>query len=111
MKKILDSNNILHHSECINNFNTHNCIVYNEYDDDYYIYIRHNKPDHQSFVQLIKTKDFENFTPSKDINIYDNKNMVLITPGIFKYNNINYYISIPTTIDNKCSKNNSTCSG
>jgi hypothetical protein len=60
VKKILCHDNVLpdwfHH----NHFDTHNCIIYNEKDNYYYIYVRNNKKDRR-FVQFARTKDFETF--------------------------------------------------
>jgi hypothetical protein len=112
IKKILDESHLLGGWLHRNHFDTLNCIVYNEKEDYYYIYIRHNKGI-QRFVQYTKTNDFNNFIQCKEINILDNNDMILYTPGIFKYENSDYFISVPTewrTVygENYDNKNNST---
>jgi hypothetical protein len=106
IKKILDENNILPGWNHYNHFDSHNCI--SDKDEYYYIYFRDNKPNHR-YVQFIKTKDFNKFTNSQNINIYENNHVVLYTPGIFKYENSNYFLGIPTIIGKSYDeKNNST---
>lgn len=95
IKKILDESKIIPGWLHINHFDTHNSIVYNENDENYYIYIRDNKPSNR-FIQYTKTKDFNEFTNCENINIYDNNNLILYTPGIFQYPNSDYYLGIPT---------------
>jgi len=94
IKKILDENYLVEGWLHSNHFDSHNCIVYNEKEDNYYLYLRHNKVNR--FVQYTKTNDFNNFIQCKEINILDNNDMILYTPGIFEYENTEYYLSIPT---------------
>lgn len=108
IKKIIDESYLISGWLHSNHFDSHNCIVYNEKDDYYYIYIRDNKHN-QRFVQYTKTKDFNEFTKCENINIYDNNDMVLYTPGLFKYENSNYFLGIPTVQGKSYDdKNNST---
>jgi hypothetical protein len=108
IKKILDESYLVPEWCHPNHFDSHNCIVYNEKEDYYYIYLRNNKLN-QRFVQYTKTKDFNNFDKCHNINIYDNNHIVLYTPGIFKYENSDYFLGIPTVNGtNYDSKNNST---
>lgn len=103
IKQILDETHILPGWAHINHFDTHNCIVYNENDENYYIYIRNNKLiDNQShrFVQYTKTKNFDEFINCTNINIFNNNNLTLYTPGIFQYPNSDYYIGIPSVQGN-----------
>lgn len=93
IKIILDETYLVPGWNHHNHFDSHNCIVYNKNDDYYYIYLRNNKPN-QRFVQYTKTKDFNEFTKCENINIYENNNLIMYTPGIFEYNN--YFLSIPT---------------
>jgi hypothetical protein len=108
IKHIIDETHILpgwgHH----NHFDTHNCIVYNEKDDYYYIFIRDNQP-YVKLIQYTKTKDFTLFDKCNKIHILDNNDMMLYTPGIFKYENTDYFLGIPTTNgDTYDDKQNST---
>jgi len=109
IKKILDENNILPGWSHHNHFDSHNCIDYNDKDNYYYIYFRDNKHTNR-FVQFTKTTDFNEFTCSQNINIINNNNnLVLYTPGIFKYENSNYFLAIPTIMGlSYDEKNNST---
>lgn len=108
IKKILDVNNVLPGWGHNNHFDSLNCIVYNEKEAYYYIYFRDNKYN-QRFVQYTTTKDFNEFTESKNINILDNNHAVLYTPGIFKYENSDYFLGIPTINGTSYDdKNNST---
>ena len=93
IKIILDESYLIRGWSHPNHFDSHNCIVYNKNDDYYYIYLRNNKPC-QRFVQFTKTKDFNEFTKCENINIYENNNLIMYTPGIFEYNN--YILGIPT---------------
>ncbi len=95
IKKILDESYLLRGWAHPNHFDTHNCIVYNEKEDNYFIYVRDNKPE-KRFVQYSITKDFNEFTKCNSININDNNDMLLYTPGVFKYENSDYYLSIPS---------------
>lgn len=93
-KKIIDGSNLLPGWIHKNHFDTHNCIVYNDLDEYYYIYVRENNPERR-FVQYTKTKDFNIFTKFQNINIIDDENLALYMPGIFKYPKSNYFLSIP----------------
>lgn len=95
IKKILDESYLLSGYCHLNHFDSHNCIVYNENEDYYYIYLRDNKTD-QRFIQYSKTKDFNEFTKCNNINIFEHNHMILYTPGIFKYENSDYFLGIPT---------------
>jgi hypothetical protein len=109
IKKILDGTFLIPWYYHPNHFDTHNCITYNEKDDYYYIYIRDNRL-HQRFVQYTKTKDFNEFAKCESINIDDNNHLILYTPGVFKYENSDYFLSIPTKMNynnTNESKNNS----
>ena len=107
VKKILDESHILPWKSHSNHFDSHNCILYNELEEYYYIYLRDNQENR--FVQFTKTIDFNTFTKCQRINIPNNNHMVLYTPGIFTYENTNYLLSIPSIQDNSYdNKNNST---
>lgn len=95
VKKILNSHHILPGWLHTNHFDSHNCLLYNEKEDCYYIYLRHNKSN-QRFVQYTKTNNFNNFTQCQEINIVNNNNLVLYTPGIFKYESSDYFLGVPT---------------
>jgi hypothetical protein len=99
VKKIIDESNILPNFTHQNHFDSHNSITYNEKEDVYYIYVRHNYSNR--FVQFTKTKDFNEFTKCELINIYNNNDMIIYTPGIFKYENSNYFIGIPTFVQDR----------
>ena len=86
IKRILDESYLIQLWGHNNHFDTHNCIVYDDKEDNYFIYVRYNKPG-QRFVQYSITKDFNEFTKCNSININDNNDMMLYTPGIFKYEN------------------------
>jgi hypothetical protein len=108
IKKILDESYLVPEWCHPNHFDSHNCIVYNDKEDYYYIYLRNNKLN-QRFVQYTKTKDFNHFDKCNNINIFDNNHIVLYTPGIFKYENSDYFLGIPTVNGtNYDTKNNST---
>ena len=110
IKKILDESYILPGWAHANHFDSLNCIVYNEKEDYYYIYLRDNKPN-QRFVQYSITKDFNKFSKCKNIHINNNNNndIILYTPGIFKYENSDYFLGIPTITQHDTTiKNNST---
>jgi hypothetical protein len=109
IKKILDETFLIAGYYHPNHFDSHNCITYNEKEDYYYIYVRDNKP-FQRYVQYTKTKDFIEFTKCKNINVIDGNNLILYTPGIFKYENSDYFFCIPTkqnNNNNEEAKNNS----
>lgn len=95
IKKILDESYILPGWNHNNHYDSLNCIVYNEKEDNYYIYLRDNKHN-QRFVQYSITKDFNEFSKCKNIDINNNNDIILYTPGIFKYENTDYYLSIPS---------------
>jgi len=80
-----------------NHFDSHNCIVYNNVDNHYYIYIRHNgEVPNRRFIQFTKTIDFKKFSKCELINIKNDHDREIYTPGVFKYFNSNYFISLPT---------------
>jgi hypothetical protein len=80
-----------------NHFDSHNCIVYNNIDNHYYIFIRHNSAvPNRRFIQFTKTKDFKDFTKCELINITNDHDKEIYTPGVFKYFNSNYFIAMPT---------------
>jgi hypothetical protein len=92
-KKIIDESNMLLGWSHGNHFDTLNCILYDNVNKKYYIYYRHNNPERRS-VQYTETIDFINFSSTKLLPLLDN--IQVYTPGIFKYFNSNYIISIPT---------------
>ena len=69
----------------------------NPIDDYYYIYLRHNSANPcRRFIQYSKTRDFIKFTKCELINIINDDKKEIYTPGVFKYFNSNYFLSIPT---------------
>jgi hypothetical protein len=108
IKQILNVSHLIPGWTHENHFDTHNSILYNEEDDYYYIYIRDNKYK-QRFVQFSKTKDFNHFIKCNNIDILNHNHLMIYTPGIFKYENTNYFLGIPTIGGiNYDDKNNST---
>ncbi len=94
-KKILDENYILPGWAHINHFDSLNCVVYNEKEDLYYIFVRHNEIGRR-LIQYTTTKDFNSFEKCRRINIIEGENMNFYIPNIFHYENSDYYFSIPT---------------
>lgn len=93
IKKIADGNDVLPNWAHPNHFDTLNCMV--KKDDYYYIFVRDNHKNRR-FVQFTKTKDFETFSKMSNINIVNDDNIIMYTPGIFRYFDSNYYFCIPT---------------
>jgi len=96
IKKIIDANDIIPGWTHPNHFDSHNSIVYNSFDDYYYIYLRHNQTEnHRRFVQFTKTKDFNNFTKIKKINIDNDDKEGIYNFNVFMYPNSYYFIALP----------------
>ena len=96
IKKIIDGNDILPGWKHHNHFDSHNSIVYNSFDDCYYIYIRDNQSNpHRRFVQYTKTKDFNNFTKFKNINIKNDDKEGIYNFNVFMYPNSYYFMALP----------------
>ena len=95
IKKIIDVKDILPGSKHPNHFDSHNSIVYNLFDDYYYIYIRDNSISHRRFVQYTKTKDFNNFTKFKNINIKNDDKEGIYNFNVFMYPNSYYFMALP----------------
>ena len=101
IKKIIDKNDILPGSKHPNHFDSHNSIVYNLFDDYYYIYIRDNSISHRRFVQYTKTKDFNNFTKFKNINIKNDDKEGIYNFNVFMYPNSYYFMALPCISNQK----------
>ena len=93
IKILLTEKNLIPNWTHGNHFDSLNCIVYNNKEQAFYIYFRHNDRSRRQ-VQYTTTKDFNNFTPTKLLPLLNDKQVY--APGIFKYFNSNYIISIPT---------------
>ena len=106
-EKIIKEDMICNNWTHPNHFDSLNCLVYNDIDNFYYIYMRHNNNiPLRRFVQFSKTRDFVNFTKCKLINIINDDKTQIYISGIFKYFNSNYFLSIPTLhINDKAVKN------
>lgn len=102
-KKIIDPSNIIKRTGHLNHFDSHNSIVYNKFDEYYYIYIRDNIPG-KRYVQYIKTKDFINYTPSKHIKIKDDTGEGIYNLNVFMYPNSYYFIALPLLSKNASDK-------
>ena len=95
IKILLTEKNLIPNWWHVNHFDSLNCFVYNYKEQAFYIYFRHNQNDpSRRQVQYTTTKDFNNFTPTKLLPLLNDKEVY--APGIFKYFNSNYIISIPT---------------
>ena len=92
-KKIIDINNLLPGWYHQHHYDSLNCIIYNNKEDIYYIYYRHNNHKVRQ-VQYTKTRDFVNFSKTKLLPLIDNTQ--IYAPNIFNYFNSNYLFSIPT---------------
>tara|TARA_A100001015_G_scaffold319142_1_gene441147 strand:- start:1533 stop:3731 length:2199 start_codon:yes stop_codon:yes gene_type:complete len=99
-KKIITKDLILNYYKHKNHFDSHNSINYNKLDNFYYIHLRHNNFNDNRMTQLLKTKDFKTFLPSKLININYNYNYNIYNLNVSKTDEYNYFISIPNYASN-----------
>ncbi len=107
-RKIVDPKDILKGWRHHNHFDTLNCMIYNENEDLFYLYLRHNDPNIR-LIQYTTTKDLKTLSPFKLLNIKDEGKTNYYTPGIHNYPNSDYYIALPTiavdwNIKKNCSK-------
>lgn len=92
---ILDKTNILPQWHT-NHFDSHNSLVFNPYDNFFYLFLRHNCRTKKRYVQMCKTKDFKTFTPVQEIIIENWDGNQIYNFNVFMYPNSNYFIAIPT---------------
>lgn len=87
--KIINEKNILQNFKHKNHFDSHNSIVFHQFENIFYLYLRHNHSDDTRQVQLIKTVNFDYFHDPIHIQLPEE---------VYNFNPIkigNYFISIP----------------
>ena len=94
-KKIISEDSILKYIKHKNHFDSHNSINFNKLDNFYYIHVRHNNFNDKRMTQLIKTKDFKTFLPSKLVNINYKYNYDIYNFNVSKIDDYNSFIAFP----------------
>lgn len=99
--RIVSSNDILSNWCHNNHFDSHNNIIYNKTDDNYYLFVRHNNRNYRS-VQIFRTQNLKNVSSPKEIEVENfNMNNQIYSPCVFEYPNSRYILSMPSTGSDK----------
>lgn len=99
VRKLLDGSQLLKGQSHPNHFDTHNLVLYDEQNKQYNIYIRYNGFKKRQ-VQYTTTTDFLHFTKFNLLQ-YVNFDTDIYNPNIFYYPNSKYFISFPTSHNQK----------